>query len=332
MLDGCFRESDYSINDGHSSIAEKHFSFLRDHSMIKTFDRKTAETFPIADRKTRNENMKTWLITGTSTGIGRGIAEAVLRHGDQAAVTARNPHKMDDLVEKYGEHVLPLSLEVTDKKQRQKAVGATIEKFGKIDVLVNNAGRGHFGAVEDSPEEDVRLLYETNFFGPVGMIREVLPYMRKSGSGTIINVSSMGVMFENGTGNAYYTSSKAALEMLSDVLRNEVSPLGINVMIIEPGTFRTEFRVSAIQNEENQISAYANTAGASRKYLKEHPHNQSGDPMKAGEVIYEAANAKEKPKVLILGKGMIEAAAKTLDDRKAEIERWRKLSESTDFE
>lgn len=276
--------------------------------------------------------MKTWLITGTSTGIGRGIAEAVLRHGDQAAVTARNPHKMDDLVEKYGDRVLPLSLEVTDQKQRQNAVKKTIEKFGKIDVLVNNAGRGHFGAVEDSPEEDVRLLYETNFFGPVGMIREVLPYMRKAGSGMIINVSSMGVMFENGTGNAYYTSSKAALEMLSDVLRNEVSPLGIDVMIIEPGTFRTEFRVSAIQDEKAQIADYAKTAGASRKYLKDHPHNQSGDPMKAGEVIYEAVNAKEKPKVLILGKGMIEAAEKTLDDRKAEIERWRSWSESTDFE
>lgn len=276
--------------------------------------------------------MKTWLITGTSTGIGRGIAEAVLQHGDQAAVTARDPHKMDDLVEKYGSRVLPLSLEVTDQNSRREAVRKTIDAFGRIDVLVNNAGRGHFGAVEDSPEKDIRLLYETNFFGPAGMIREVLPYMRKAGSGMIINVSSMGVMFENGTGNAYYVSSKAALEMLSDVLRNEVRPLGIDVMIIEPGTFRTEFRVSAISDDSSWNEAYDKTAGASRRYLKEHPHNQSGDPAKAGEVIYQAVYQEDKPEVLVLGKGMIEAAEKTLDDRKAEIERWRALSESTDYD
>lgn len=275
--------------------------------------------------------MKTWLITGASTGIGRGIAEAVLKHGDRAAVTARNPHKMDDLKEKYGDRVLPLSLEVTDKAQRKAAVQKTVETFGGIDVLVNNAGRGQFGAVEDSPEEDIRLLYETNFFGPVGMIREVLPYMRKAGSGMIVNTSSMGVMFENGTGNAYYVSSKAALEMLSDVLRNEVKPLGIDVMILEPGTFRTEFRVSAIENDASQMKAYEQTAGASRKYLKEHPHNQSGDPKKAGEAVYRAVTQEDKPEVLILGKGMIEAADQTLEDRRKEIERWRDLSESTDF-
>lgn len=277
-------------------------------------------------------SMKTWLITGASTGIGRGIAEAVLGHGDQAVITARNPHKMDDLKEKYGSRVLCLSLEVTDPEQRKKVVRQTIEAFGAVDVLVNNAGRGHFGAVEDSTEKDIRLVYETNFFGPVGMIREVLPYMRGAGAGTIINVSSMGVMFENGTGNAYYVSSKAALEMMSDVLRNEVTPLGIHVMIIEPGTFRTEFRVSAIQTRESNMKDYEKTAGASRKYLSEHPYNQSGDPSKAGEVIYKAVNQPDQPEVLILGKGMIEAATKTLDDRKAEIARWRSLSEQTDFE
>lgn len=276
--------------------------------------------------------MKTWLITGASTGIGRGIAEAVLKAGDQAVVTARDPHKMDDLKQKYGDRVLCLSLEVTDKEQRKDVVKKTVETFGKMDVLVNNAGRGQFGAVEDSTEEDIRLLYETNFFGPVGMIRETLPYMRKAGSGMIINVSSMGVMFENGMGNAYYVSSKAALEMLSDVLRNEVKPLGIDVIVIEPGTFRTEFRVSAIQTEESAMQAYEKTAGASRKYLREHPHNQSGDPVKAGEVIYQAVNQEDKPEVLVLGRGMIEAASKTLDDRKKEISRWRSMSESTDFE
>lgn len=163
------------------------------------------------------------------------------------------------------------------------------------------------------------------------MIREVLPFMRKAGSGMIINISSMGVLLENGTGNAYYVSSKAAFEMLSEVLRNEVEPLGIDVMIVEPGTFRTEFRASAIQTEGSALQDYQKTAGASRKYLKEHPYNQSGDPIKAGEAIYSAANQKAHPEVLILGKGMIETAEKTLDDRKSEISRWRNLSESTDY-
>lgn len=276
--------------------------------------------------------MKTWLITGTSTGLGRGLAEAVLRHGDQAIVTARDAHKMDDLVQKYGKQVLPLSLEVTDPAQRKNVVQQAIQHFGQIDVLVNNAGRGHFGAVEDSTAEDIRLLFDTNFFGPVGMIREVLPYMRKAGSGMIINVSSMGVMFENATGNAYYVATKAALEMLSDVLNNEVKPLGIDVMIVEPGAFRTEFRVSSISTKHDELTAYQATAGKAEKYLKEHPHNQAGDPAKAGEAIYQAVNQAAKPKVLILGKGMIETAEKTLQDRITEIQKWRSLSESTDFE
>lgn len=276
--------------------------------------------------------MRTWLITGTSTGLGRGIAEAVLKHGDQAAVTARNAHKMDDLVEKYGDRVLPLSLEVTDKAQRKNAVEQTIAKFGKIDVLVNNAGRGHFGAVEDSTEEDIHQLFDTNFFGPVGMIREALPYMRKAGQGLIINTSSMGVMFEGATGNAYYVASKAALEMLSDVLRNEVKPLGIDVMILEPGAFRTQFRVSSISTQSAEMAAYSKTAGATSKYLRDNPHNQNGDPAKAGEAIYKAATAKEKPQVLILGKGMIETAEKTLNDRVAEIMKWHDLAESTEFD
>lgn len=276
--------------------------------------------------------MKTWLITGASSGLGKGIAEAVLKNGDQAVVTARDASKLDELKEKYGDRVLPLSLEITSSEQRAGAVEEAVQKFGRIDVLVNNAGRGHFGSVEDSTEKDIRLLFETNFFGPVGMIRGVLPYMREKGSGTIVNLSSMGVMFENGAGNAYYTASKAAVEMLSDVLRNEVKPFGIDVMIIESGAFRTQFRVSSIQNPDSESSVYENTAGAAIHYLNENTHNQPGDPVKAGQAVYKAVCEDQKPEVLILGKGMIEVAARTLEDRKIEIEKWRTLSESTDFE
>lgn len=275
--------------------------------------------------------MKTWLITGASTGLGRGIAEAVLKHGDQAAVTARDTRKMYDLKEIYGDRVLTIPLEVTDPASRKGAVARTVETFGGIDVLVNNAGRGHFGAVEDSAAGDVHLLFDTNFFGPTGMIRETLPYMRKAGKGLIVNTSSMGVMFDNSTGNAYYAASKAALEMLSTVLRNEVSPLGIKVMILEPGAFRTEFRVAAIQDMDSHMPAYEKTAGETSRYYTENPYNQPGDPARAGEAVYQAVNGEAVPEVLVLGKGMIEAATDTLDRRKDEIGRWRFLSESTDF-
>ena len=275
--------------------------------------------------------MKTWLITGASSGLGKGIAEAVLSHGDCAAITARDAKKLKGFAERYGKRVLPLSLEVTDPAQRHDTVAKTLEAFGHIDILVNNAGRGHSGAVEDSVEEDVRLLFETNFFGPVGMIREVLPSMRAAGSGLIINTSSMGVMFENGLGNAYYTASKAALEKLSAVLANEVAPFGIHVTILEPGAFRTEFRVSSISHEDTQMGVYAATVGASRKKLADSPYSQPGDPAKAGEAIYEAAGRDEVPSVLVLGKNMVETECQTLEHRKEEILRWKDLSDSTDF-
>lgn len=275
--------------------------------------------------------MTTWLITGASTGIGRGIAEAVLRHGDNAAITARDARKLDDLVEMYGERVLAVPLEVTDPDMRRAVVKATAERFGSIDVLVNNAGRALFGSVEDTDEKDARLLYETNLFGPIGMIVESLPYMKKAKKGAIVNISSMGVMFENGAGNAHYVASKAALEMLSQVLGNEVAPLGIDVMIVEPGSFRTEFRVSAIGNRP-ESPEYSGTAGAFQRYVKENPYDQAGDPAKGGEAIYEAVGMQERPKVLVLGKGMIETAQRTLSDRSREIGHWRALSESTDFQ
>ncbi|GHV97462.1 short-chain dehydrogenase/reductase [Lactobacillus nasalidis] len=275
--------------------------------------------------------MKTWLITGASTGLGRGIAEAVLQAGDQAVVTSRKASRVADFEDRYPDRALACSLEVTDPRQRREVVSKALERFGKIDVLVNNAGRGHFGSVESSSEQDIRDLFEINFFGQVGMIRQVLPAMREAGSGLIINVSSMGVMFENSTGNSYYVASKLALEGVSEVLANEVKPLGIDAMIVEPGAFRTEFRVAATGDLEHENPAYAKTAKASREFLREHPHDQPGDPAKAGQAIYQASQLADLPKVLILGKGMIELAQKKLADRSAEIAKWQQLAESTDF-
>lgn len=275
--------------------------------------------------------MKTWLITGASTGLGRGIAEAVLQAGDQAVVTARSASRVADFEDRYPGRVLACNLEVTDPKQHREVVAQALECFGKIDVLVNNAGRGHFGSVESSSEQDIRDLFELNFFGQVGMIRQVLPSMREAGSGLIINVFSMGVIFEGSTGNAYYIASKLALEGFSEVLTNEVKPLGIDAMIVEPGSFRTEFRVAASGDLGRENPAYDKMVKSSREFLREHPYDQLGDPAKVEKAIYQAVQETVLPKVLVLGKGMIEAAQKKLADRSAEVAKWRDLAESTDF-
>lgn len=274
--------------------------------------------------------MATWFITGASTGLGRGIAEAVLKGGDSAVVTARDPHRMDDLVAAYGDRVLAVPLEVTDPAQRRSSVEAAVERFGSIDVLVNNAGRGLFGSVEDTSEEDIRLLYETNLFGPIGMMREALPHISRGGA--VVNVSSMGVMFENATGNAYYVSSKAALEMLSDVLRNELKGRGIDVVIVEPGSFRTEFRVSSIQNRPGVKGDYSGPGGEFKRFIEENPYNQPGDPAKGGEAIYRALESAKRPKVLVLGRNMVETAQATLEHRIEEVGRWKDLADGTDFD
>lgn len=275
--------------------------------------------------------MKTWFITGASSGLGLGIARAALLSGDFAAVASRDASRLKRLREEFGTRVLPVSLDVTDARGRKAAVEYALSAFGRVDVLVNNAGVGHFGSVEDSQAEDVRALFETDFFGAAGMIREVLPHMRENRSGAIVNISSMGVMLESMSGNGYYAAAKAALEALSSSLRNEVSPLGIRVMVVEPGAFRTEFRNAALMSARPEAPDYENTAGASGAYLKDHPYNQPGDPAKAGRAICAALEMKDPPKVLVLGKGMVEAAEKTLSGRIAEIKKWKRLSDSTDF-
>lgn len=189
--------------------------------------------------------MKTWLITGASTGIGRGIAEAVLRDGNRAVVTARDSARLSDLVGRYPQTALALSYEATRNEAAKGLVNAAIEHFSSIDVLVCNAGCGHSGTAEDSDLSDVRTLFETNFFGPAALVQAALPHMRATGNGVIATVSSMGVNFRGAEGNGFYVASKAALEGYSEILRNEVAQFGIRVCVIEPGSFWTEFRRSA---------------------------------------------------------------------------------------
>ena len=260
--------------------------------------------------------MRTWVITGASTGIGRGIAEAVLANKEQVVATARDVARLADLVERYPATAHAVSYEATEPGSAQALVDEAIARFGAIDVLVCNAGRGHSGTAENSDIAEVRLLFETNFFGPAELVQAALPYMRAAGKGVIATLSSMGVHFRSAVGNAFYVASKDAIEGYSEILRNEVEPFGISVCVIEPGSFRTEFRTSGIYSslDEGVYSA----AARSRNYLRDHPYDQAGDPVRGGRIIADVLGGGDVPRTLILGAGMVEVAVKAHAERREE--------------
>lgn len=267
--------------------------------------------------------MKTWFITGCSTGIGRGIAEAVLKKGDQAVITARNKEKLDDLVTQYPKTALAVSLELTSRESISNAVEEAKKHFGPIDVLINNAGHGYRAAVEEGLDEDVYNLFETNLFGPIELIKQLLPQMRKNRYGAIVNVSSIAAV-RSGVGSGYYAASKAALESISDALYQEVHPLGIKVMVVEPGSFRTAFYDEALQTTETKIDDYAETAGKNRTENTVNNQDQPGDPMKAGQIIVETIEQEEYPRTLLLGNDAVEVVTTTLTNQLHEIEQYKK--------
>jgi NAD(P)-dependent dehydrogenase (short-subunit alcohol dehydrogenase family) len=206
--------------------------------------------------------MATWLITGCSTGLGRALASAVLDRGETVTVTARDAASVGDLARSYPRTALALPLDVTDHAQGRGVVRAAQERFGTVDVLVNNAGHGYRAAVEEADEDQVQELFATNFFGPAALIQAVLPGMRERRSGTIVNISSIGAR-SSPVGAGHYAATKAALEALTACLRKEVQPLGITVMVVEPGAFRTSYKRSLASPRE-VISDYAGTVGARR--------------------------------------------------------------------
>ena len=274
--------------------------------------------------------MKTWLITGCSSGIGRAIAEKVLENGDNAVITARNKERLQSLADLFPKTSLPVSLEVTDMESIKNAVQSAKMRFGTIDVLVNNAGRGYSGAVEEGDNKAVAELFDTNLFGPISLMKEVLPDMRKQKSGAIINISSLGVLTCDG-GTGYYAASKAALEKISIALSKEAEQLGIKVMIVEPGPFRTNFRVSHVQGNNRSRSDYAKIKEA-RDRLAADPFGQNGDPEKAAKVIVEAINKEDPPKMILLGEGAADLGIKILTEEIREITKWKDLGEAVGFE
>lgn len=272
----------------------------------------------------------TWLITGCSGGLGEGIAQAALKRNQKVIVTARNLAKLSGLTRDYPQTALARVLDVTDRGAAADLLRWAEETCGGVDVLVNNAGHGYRSAVEEGVEAQVTELFETNFFGPVRLIKEVLPGMRRRGCGTIVNISSIGAV-SAGTGSGYYAASKAALELLSDSLIREVAPCGIRVMIVEPGAMRTDFFEGSMQGSSRPIDAYAQVMQGRRKGDTVSYEGIRGDPALCGEVIVETVLSGQMPQRLLLGSDAVDLVRKMLTKRIAELETWKDQSIRTDM-
>jgi NAD(P)-dependent dehydrogenase (short-subunit alcohol dehydrogenase family) len=268
---------------------------------------------------------KVWLITGCSTGFGRALASHLLKIEQRVAVSARNINDIADLIKGHEKTALALSLDVTKSDQITKAVTDTLAHFGRIDVLVNNAGIGYFGAVEESEDEATRKMFEINFFGLANMTKAVLPSMRKQRSGHVINISSVGglVAFP---ALGYYNASKFAVEGLSESLSKEVAHLGIHVTIIEPSGFRTDWAGRSADNSKTVIDDYAETAGANKSFIRGYSGNQPGDPDRAAQAIVKVVESSNPPLRLLLGAAALKGARGKIDILKKDFDAWEETT------
>lgn len=276
--------------------------------------------------------MSVWFITGASRGFGLQIARDLLDRGHQVVATARRAETVTDALGD-NENVLAVALDVTNEEQARQALQAAVERFGRIDVLVNNAGRGLLGAVEEATDAEVRAVYDTNVFGLLTVTRAVAPVLREQRSGAIVNISSVGG-FVSSPGWGVYASTKFAVEALSEALHAELKPLGVHVMVVEPGYFRTDFLdSSSLQIQQNRIDDYADgPAGQMRITAGERNHDQPGDPVKAAAAIIDVVESERPPVRLQLGNDTIAAVEAKLAHVQAELAQWRSVSQSTDFD
>ena len=276
--------------------------------------------------------MSVWFITGASRGFGAEIIDKALAAGHDVVATARNTTAITDRFPDAGDRILPVAVDVTDEAQIAGAVTAGVAKFGRIDVVVNNAGRGLLGAVEEASDAAARSVYDTNVFGALNVIRAVLPTLRAQRSGRIINISSIGG-FVGSAGWGIYCSTKFAVEGFSEALAKELAPLGIAVTIVEPGYFRTDFLDgSSLHTEANVIDDYAETAGAMRATAADVNHAQPGDPVKAAAAIVHIGDMAEPPLRIQLGRDAHAGIAAKLEAVAAEQAAWHDLSVSTDHD
>ena len=274
--------------------------------------------------------MKTWFITGCSSGIGKGIAKAVLANGDQAILAARNIGKLQELVDRYPDTSYAVKMDVSDWHDRKAAVAKAVQRFDRIDVLVNSAGYGYRSAVEEGEEGEIHRLFDVNFFGPSELIREILPRMRERKSGIIINITSVGGV-RGAVGNGWYSAAKGTLELLSDTLYKECGSLGIQVLTVEPGAFRTGF-YGELRGTKNSIHDYMDTAGRMHIENMENRYDQPGNPDKAGQLIVDLVNGGKLPKHFALGSDAVQAIQSEYESRLSELNIWKKLSRSSDYE
>lgn len=277
------------------------------------------------------DGTKIWFITGSSTGFGRSLTEAVLQKGHSVIATARKPEQLDDLVQQYPNTSKAIRLDVTNLQEVRDAVNEAIAAFGRIDVLVNNAGYGLIGALEEVSDEQIQRNFDTNLFGAIHMMRAVLPIMRQQGSGHIVNMSAIAG-FTNELGFSIYGGAKFALEGVSEAVRGEVAPFGINVTIVEPGPFRTDFIGRSLNRAAHQMEEYQPTVGQFLQFLNTIEGKQPGDPVKAANAIIQVIESEHPPLRLVLGKYAYSKFREKIKSLTQELEDWEAIAINTDFE
>jgi NAD(P)-dependent dehydrogenase (short-subunit alcohol dehydrogenase family) len=284
-----------------------------------------------SNMKTSSTNSsRVWMITGTSQGFGRELVRAALQRGDSVAATSRNPQKVAATFPESEDRLLAISMDLRDPAQISGAVHAALARFGRVDVLVNNAGHGLVGAVEEASDAEIANVHETNVFGLLRVTRAVLPHFRERRSGHIVNLSSIGGL-TGVAGFGIYNSTKFAVEGLSEALAQEVAQLGIRVTIVEPGPFRTDFLGGSLAFAERILADYNQTAGRVRTEATERDGNQPGDPTRTAEAIIKAVTSENPPLHLLLGRSAYDRATAKLDNLKKEIETWREVTLGADF-
>lgn len=273
-----------------------------------------------------------WLITGCSKGLGRALAEQALAAGYRVVVTARREADVADFEARYGSAVLKLGLDVTDRAQVDAAVARAEERFGGVDVLVNNAGYGYLASIEEGDDAEMRALFETDLFAPLALIKAVLPGMRARRRGHIVNISSIGGLVTY-PGVGYYHMVKFGLEALSDALAKEVAPLGLGVTVVAPGAFRTDFRgPDSMKQSATRIEDYAETAGKARAGVQAGHRQQQGDPARGARAIITAIEAEKPPVHLLIGGDALDQLRAKLDDLRRETDAWEPVTRGTDFQ
>ncbi|MFB7860536.1 MULTISPECIES: oxidoreductase [unclassified Streptomyces] len=270
---------------------------------------------------------KVWLITGANSGFGRAFTEAAVAAGDVVVAAARRAGSLDELVAAHPDQVEAVTLDVTDHAAVDRVVAGIAERHGRIDVLVNNAGRTHVGSVEETDDAALRSLFDVHVFGPAALTRAVLPHMRARRSGAIVQLSSVGGQMSM-AGFGAYSATKFALEGMSEALAAEVNPLGIHVLIVEPGAFRTGL-FGNHSLSEGTIADYADTVGTTRGFVETGGGTQEGDPAKAAAAVLAALNADEKPLRLALGDDSIDTIHQHLDQVRADLAAWEKVGRDT---